>query len=96
MEGTCLFGGGVLDGADETADLVAHGLGGDAGGDDLEVDVAAAANAGVEVTWVEGTTPLCRGDVRTRDMGAGEMYGEFGIWTGCVVFAERIWGSEAV
>ena len=29
-------------------------------------------------------------------MGAGETYGKFGIWMGCVVFAERIQGSEVV
>lgn len=48
VDGTHLLGGGVLDGADETTDLVAHGLGGDAGGGGLEVDVTATANAGIE------------------------------------------------
>lgn len=46
--GTDLFGGEILDGADETTYLVAHGLGGDAGGGCLEVDVTASANAGIE------------------------------------------------
>lgn len=48
MNGTHLLGSGVLDGADETTDLVAHGFGGDAGGGGLEVDVTATANAGIE------------------------------------------------
>jgi len=42
---TNLFGEGVLDSGDETGDLVAHGLGRDAGGGGLEVDVTGAANA---------------------------------------------------
>lgn len=48
MDGTHLPGSGVPDGADEMTDLVAHGLGGDAGGGGLEVNVTAAANAGIE------------------------------------------------
>lgn len=45
---THLLRSGVLDRADETTNLVAHGLGGDAGSGGLEVDVTAAANAGIE------------------------------------------------
>jgi hypothetical protein len=44
----CPFGGGVLDGGDETGDLVAHGLGRDAGGGGLEVDVGRPADTSVE------------------------------------------------
>lgn len=52
---TYLLGGGIVDGGDETADLVAHGLGGDAGGGGLEVDVAGATDPGDGVgAGVEG------------------------------------------
>lgn len=44
----CPLGSGILDGGDETGDLIAHGLGGDAGGGGLEVDVGRATDAGVE------------------------------------------------
>ena len=47
-ECTHLLGFGVLDGVDEGGELVAHGLCGDAGGGGLEVDMARAADAGVE------------------------------------------------
>lgn len=48
VDGTHLLGSGILDGANDTTDFVAHGLGGDAGSGGLEVDVTAAANAGIE------------------------------------------------
>ena len=38
----------VLDRVDEGRELVTHGLGGDAGGGRLEIDMARAAYAGVE------------------------------------------------
>lgn len=43
-----LFGGRILHGANEMADLVAHRLGSDASGRRLEVDVTCAANSRVE------------------------------------------------
>ena len=50
------LGCGILDGVDETTDLVAHGLGSDTSGGGLEVDVTAAADTGVEGVgaWCEG------------------------------------------
>ena len=39
---------GILDGGDQGTELVAHGLGGDAGGGGLEIDMGRAADAGVE------------------------------------------------
>ena len=43
-----LLRGGVLDRRDEPRDLIAHRLGCDARGGSLEVDVAGAADTGVE------------------------------------------------
>ena len=43
-----LFSGGVVDGGDEMADLVAHGLCCDAGGGGLEIDVAGSTYSGIE------------------------------------------------
>ena len=39
---------GLLDGVDEAAELIAHGLGSNTGGSSLEVDVTGAANASIE------------------------------------------------
>lgn len=39
---------GILDGGDETRDLIAHRLCSNAGGGSLEVDVTCATNTGIE------------------------------------------------
>ena len=44
---------GILDGVDECAELVAHGLCCDAGGSGLEVELALTAKAGGVATWHE-------------------------------------------
>lgn len=58
---THLLGSRVLDGGDETTDLVAHGLGGNAGSGGLEVDVTATANAGVEGIGAWSKSSHCAG-----------------------------------
>ena len=39
---------GILDGGDQSTELVAHGLGGDAGGGCLKIDMGCAADEGIE------------------------------------------------
>lgn len=65
--GTHLLGLGILDGVDEGRELVAHGLGGDASGGGLEIDVGRAAYAGVE--------GLCPGHEGVGRHGTGRLIG---------------------
>jgi hypothetical protein len=46
--GADLFRGGLLDGANEATDLIAHRLGSNASGSGFEVDMAGAPYAGAE------------------------------------------------
>lgn len=54
---TDLPGSRIFDSTDETTELVAHRLGGDAGSGSLEIDVTATADAGIEgiVAWSKGS-----------------------------------------
>ena len=54
VDASYLSGCGVADGLDEVGDLVAHGLGCDAGGGGLEVHLALAAEASRVASWHEG------------------------------------------
>ena len=96
----------VDDGADEAAELVTHGLRGDASSRSLEVDVTAAAHARVEAVALGhetvgghgGCCAVCEGAVR---MSGGEekrkieqTHAEGFMWTGLVVEVEMSPGAE--
>lgn len=43
-----LFSGRIVYGSYETTDFIAHGLGGDAGGGGLEINMTCSTNTGIE------------------------------------------------